>query len=696
LSDDIYKDDDSTLTAVLRSDASKRGRLRLLVVGDGIYATHPLPEAGDLTIGRSDKADVCIDDPLISRKHAVLHLGPRIQLEDLGSSNGLRVRDIRVDARQTVDIFPGDAIDIGSTTLIVQNSSAALRPRRLWTHGAFEARLEDECARAERSSSQFAVVRIHIEGNLASAAVQDVLGLELRSVDVVATYGPDEYEVLLVDTPTDRATEVARRLTARLVDRGARIRVGIACHPRDGTAPEEIVARACAAVRGGDEGVTSAIVLQDGAMQRLHKLVKRIAVGTISVLLLGETGVGKEVLAETIHRESPRAGKPFLRLNCAALSETLLESELFGHERGAFTGAVQAKPGLLETAQAGTVFLDEVGELPMTIQVKLLRVIEERQVYRVGSVKPRPIDVRFVAATNRDLEAEVAFGAFRQDLFFRLNGISLVIPPLRERVDEIEGLARAFITQVVTQGRRGEPARPAARRGPEVSPEAMSLLKRYSWPGNIRELRNLIERAVLLCGDGPITLEHLPVDKMGATLPGRPNLRSAPPPGSTGPALSPGTLLPGRLGGARPTRWGASGPSSEPPTARAPRAPGPSAAYAEVLRSRGYDTRMDEPQSTFSDDVAGGGPVSERGSHLEAARGGDMAEGDRFALGYGLGPPPIGRSKIGEAERARILEALERCAGNQTKAARLLGMSRRTLVARLETYALPRPRKGSP
>src|SRR5689334_10990457 len=148
-SDDIPKDDDSTLTAVLRADASKRGRLRLLVVGDGIYATHPLPETGRLTIGRSDKADVCIDDPLISRKHAVLHLGARIEVEDLGSSNGLRVRDLRLAPQQTVEIFPGDAIDLGSTTLIVQRNSATLRPRRLWTHGAFEARLEDECARAE-------------------------------------------------------------------------------------------------------------------------------------------------------------------------------------------------------------------------------------------------------------------------------------------------------------------------------------------------------------------------------------------------------------------------------------------------------------------------------------------------------------------------------------------------------------------
>src|SRR5262249_9872312 len=153
----------------------------------------------------------------------------------------------------------------------------------------------------------------------------------------------------------------------------------------------------------------------------------------INVLILGETGVGKEVMAERIHRLSPRAPKPRLGLNCAALSESLLESELFGHERGAFTGAQQTKPGLLETAEGGTIFRDEVGELPMAIQVKLLRVLEERLIWRVGALKPRPIDVRIVAATNRDLEAEIARGAFRRDLYFRLNGITLRIPPLRER-----------------------------------------------------------------------------------------------------------------------------------------------------------------------------------------------------------------------------------------------------------------------
>jgi DNA-binding NtrC family response regulator len=663
--DDAPREDESTVTGLLRAEAGRRGRLRLLVVGDGFYATHPLPEVGSLVIGRSERADVCIDDPLISRRHAVLHIGPQLTIEDLGSINGLRVRDERVAERASIEIAPGDAIDLGSTTLIVQSGSAALRPRRLWTHGAFEARLEDECARAERSGAQFAVIRVRIEGTLSAPAAQEVLGFELRSVDVMATYGPDEYEVLLVDTPVERATESARRLLSHLAERGARSRVGLACYPRDGRSPEEMVAHACAAVRGtpSDAG-GAAIVVADSAMQRLHKLVKRIAAGTISVVLLGETGVGKEVLAETIHRESPRRDKPFLRLNCAALSETLLESELFGHERGAFTGALALKPGLLETAQGGTVFLDEVGELPMSIQVKLLRVIEERQVYRVGSVKPRAIDVRFVSATNRDLEAEVALGSFRQDLFFRLDGISLVIPPLRERKDEIPGLSQAFIAQALSPAQRLRGACP-----PRIDAEAMALLTRYSWPGNIRELRNLIERAVLLSGGANISLEHLPVDKMGAELPARPAPRTTPlPPRPSSPPSAPpfgaGALLPGRLAPVRAVDAARGGP---PPVA-------PSATYAEVWRRRGYDgaETIPAPPATQPQAVP------------------DASEAVRDEA-----PPSVGRSRVGEAERQRILAALEKCAGNQTKAARVLGMSRRTLVTRLETYALPRPRKDA-
>jgi len=259
--------------------------------------------------------------------------------------------------------------------------------------------------------------------------------------------------------------------------------------------------------RPSDPGAPGPVVL-DPAMRALYEQANRAARATISVLLLGETGVGKEVLAQAIHMASPRATKPFLALHCAALAETLLEAELFGHEKGAFTGAVTARPGLFESADGGTVFLDEVGELPLSIQVKLLRVLERREVLRVGARTPHPVDVRFLSATNRDLEAEAERGAFRQDLFFRLNGMSLTIPPLRERLDEIPHLAELFI---------GEASRQAGRASaPVVSRAALEVLSRHRWPGNVRELRNVIERGVVLCSGDTLLPEHLPAKMTGA------------------------------------------------------------------------------------------------------------------------------------------------------------------------------------
>ena len=329
-------------------------------------------------------------------------------------------------------------------------------------------------------------------------------------------------------------------------------------------------------------------------MQDLYRMVERVAASDISVVIFGETGVGKERVAEAVHRHSPRAAMPFLRLNCAALTDTLLENELFGHERGAFTGAESVKAGLLESANGGTVFLDEVGDMPPATQVKLLRVIEERKVRRVGGIKAQAIDVRFVAATNRDLEAEVARGNFRKDLFFRLNGVSFFIPPLRERVGEIEGLARLLVAEMSQRMGRAAP--------PGLSSEVLGLLHRYPWPGNIRELRNVLERAVLLCGAGEtLELEHLPAEKMTAHFAAR---RAGPQPAAPQPA-APG----------------------ESPVVRAALTPG------------------------------------------------EM------------------REQLAEMERQRIIDALARCAGNQTEAAQALGISRRTLVKRLSAFNIPRPRK---
>jgi transcriptional regulator with PAS, ATPase and Fis domain len=223
----------------------------------------------------------------------------------------------------------------------------------------------------------------------------------------------------------------------------------------------------------------------------------------MSVLLVGETGVGKEVCAELVHRRSPRASNTFLRLNCSALPETLIESELFGYEKGAFTGATSARAGLIESADGGTVFLDEIAELPAPVQVKLLRVLDRREVLRLGGRGEKLVDVRFVAATHKSLDGEIAAGRFRQDLYYRLAGMAIRIPPLRERREEIAQLAVKFLAAA---------ARRQNRAGVGISPDAFAALERHPWPGNIRELKNAIERALVVCGGELIEAEHLALD----------------------------------------------------------------------------------------------------------------------------------------------------------------------------------------
>ncbi len=313
----------------------------------------------------------------------------------------------------------------------------------------------------------------------------------------------------------------------------------------------------------------AAVPIADPTPSGVPEVVTRVAQGTVSVLIAGETGTGKEVLARTIHELSGRKGE-LVAINCASLSESLLESELFGHERGAFTGAGGAKPGLFEVAGGGTVFLDEIGELPASLQAKLLRVLESRTVYRVGGVKPVTLDVRFVAATHRRLADEVARGAFRQDLYFRVNGILLTLLPLRERRQAIPRLAATFLAGAMSPG----------RAPPRLSPAAVSSLLAHAWPGNVRELKTVMERAAVLCEGDEIRPAHLLLDE---------------PATETGaPAVSP-------------------------------------------------------PAGTVS-------------------------------------PPPDGD------ERDRILAALAACAGNQTHAARMLGMSRTTFVHKLDVHRIPRPR----
>ncbi|HXM39570.1 MAG TPA: sigma-54 dependent transcriptional regulator, partial [Gemmatimonadales bacterium] len=245
------------------------------------------------------------------------------------------------------------------------------------------------------------------------------------------------------------------------------------------------------------------ILGESPAIQEVLVKIEQIAPVTSTVLIEGESGTGKELVAKAIHDLSPRRGKPFIAVNCAALAETLLESELFGHEKGAFTGAAERRLGRFELADEGTIFLDEVGEMPPPTQVKLLRVLEERSFFRVGGISPIKVDVRVITATNKSLKEAVALGRFRDDLFYRLNVLSVYLPPLRERRSDIPLLVRTFIAELAKQHDR-------VFKG--ITPEAMQLLVEADWPGNVRQLRNLIESMVVLAPEGEIRASDIPRD----------------------------------------------------------------------------------------------------------------------------------------------------------------------------------------
>ncbi len=247
-------------------------------------------------------------------------------------------------------------------------------------------------------------------------------------------------------------------------------------------------------------GAAQGIISEDPAFAAVLELVSKVAHRDTTVLLTGESGVGKEVVALALHRESARAQGPYVALNCAAIPETLLESELFGHEKGAFTGATAVHKGMFEQAGGGTLLLDELGEMPAALQAKLLRVLEIRKVVRLGSTRERDADVRVIAATNRDLEADVQSGRFRQDLYFRLNVFPIHIPPLRERRGDILPLARHFLSILGSS---------PARTSPTLSAASEAALLVYGWPGNVRELQNAVERATILADGEVLTPEHL-------------------------------------------------------------------------------------------------------------------------------------------------------------------------------------------
>jgi len=462
----------STAETQARPEERHRTAPSLLVsCAAGAWAV-PLAMGRSYVLGRAPECDVVLDDPSVSRRHAMLTVSGRITVEDLGSTNGTAIQARKLASGERGVLALGTVFEVGSATLVLQRTLGARSHR----------------------------------------------------------------------TPPDMPGTVVR----------------------------------------------------DPAMKRLYEMLDVVAPTGLSVLILGETGVGKEVFAEGLHRRSSRVGAPFLKLNCAALPESILEAELFGYEKGAFTGATQTKVGLFEAADGGTVFLDEVGEMAPSTQTKVLRALESGEVMRLGSSTTRKVDVRFISAANRDLRKLVASGGFRADLFFRLNGITMTLPPLRKRPEDVLPLAEVFLARS---------ARKLGKPPPRLGEEARTALGAHPWPGNVRELRNVIERAVVLC---------------------------------QGETLKPGDLLlhEGEIEGASPPA----------PAASATPLPGP----------------VEDEQVTM-----------------------------RLPLRPGA---PELKGKLEEFERAQILEALAKTTGNQTRAAKLLGIARRTLIKKMVRYGIERPR----
>jgi DNA-binding NtrC family response regulator len=572
-------------------DAERAGAgLQLVVLeGDSVVA-YDLPEQGSLFVGRGDDLDVQLTNPNASARHARLDVeAGRVRIVDLGSRNGTEVRGQKIEPQKEHELGPGDVVALGTAALLLQPRRGVNRPRRVWRHGYFEARVTEECELAPPGAASFSVARIDLAPAASTETFVEIAGKLLRPFDVVGLYGPRAFEVLVRRASPEAAQRLVELLRGQLSREGVEARTALAHFPADGRSADALIEKACARLRPASNGAPAGreVIVLDEAMRQVYALAEKAARGAINVLILGETGVGKEVLAETVHRASKRADRPFLCLNCATLSENLLESELFGHERGAFTDAKTAKPGLLETASGGTVFLDEIGEMSPAVQAKVLRVIETKQLLRVGGVQPVTVDVRFVSATHRDLVQEVREKRFRVDLYYRLNGLRLEIPPLRERRAEIRPLCEAFLKQLAREA--------GASHEPRLSDAAVTLLEAYAWPGNIRELRNMMERALLLADGGDIEPEHLPTE----------------------------TLV-----------------------------------------------------DPVSDAVAG-----ERAIDLALAeQEGPPDKDDRW-------------NREERAERARILEALRAEGGNQTRAAKRLGISRGTLLARLERFEIGRPQK---
>lgn len=506
---------------IARARRTQRRKTLIFFHPDG-SETIQLVEGQSFVLGRALPSDLIIRDSSLSRTHARFYCRDGIvHVEDLNSTNGVRVNGGLV--KQTHLSF-NDQVDLGAISLsIFSHDPFESRTLQLESHEHFVTLMERENKRARYFGRTGALLLLATD-NTTTRNVRELAPIvlqELREIDFAGLYSDHRLECFLPEEDETDALAFAERLTKECAQKGQTLLVSIGVFPHHGTTAQallENVNRAMQTANSRRKVVIAhniaekslkkepnlqhrPIVKRGTKLNAVFQTAEKVAQSKLPLLLFGETGSGKEVMARHIHRHSGREKNKLVSINCGAIPQSLLESTLFGHEKGAFTGAHARRMGVFERAHKGTVFLDEIGELPMDAQASFLRVLEDSTVTRVGGSKEISVDIRIVAATNRDLSSMVDSGHFREDLFYRLNALTLFLPPLRDRQDEIPSLAAAFLIEACEQNNIPEK---------RLSESLLPYLLNYQWPGNIRELKNVIQRAVVISSDESIEVEDLP------------------------------------------------------------------------------------------------------------------------------------------------------------------------------------------
>jgi DNA-binding NtrC family response regulator len=487
----------------------RSARFLVLLRGRGGVQVAELGPSAARIVGRAAPADLIVDDASLSRQHARIR-GQQtgVLVEDLGSKNGTSCAGVPVER---VLVKPGMEVALGSVVMVVREAHDVER-RGFDDFERFLSRIDDELLRARTFTRPMSLLMLRALTPEPSDAWRLRVRAELRPIDTIAVYAPGVLSILLPELGPAETRFIAQTLVRKHADEPSLV-CGAASLQQGAQTSHALIEAASSASRAAT--LARPVVLADAsasdaeleplvvnpAMREIYRLARRVASHPAPLLILGETGTGKERVARHSHDAGVRRDKPFRAINCGAIPASLLESVLFGHERGAFTGASDTHKGVFEEAHGGTLFLDEIGELPLVAQAALLRVIETKQLTRVGGTRAIDVDTRIVSATHCDLDAMLANKTFRADLYHRLNLLTVRVPPLRERQDEIEPLALRFL--------RSKEIAPFSS-ALALSSEALASLHAYAWPGNVRELRNVIERAALLCDGTLLEVEDLP------------------------------------------------------------------------------------------------------------------------------------------------------------------------------------------